>query len=187
MDLSQSKKQKTHSSQDVSSSHNQASSFSRKTNGSIPTVQPPSSFERSAQRHADDKHFFERVKRALESREVFNEFLKLVNLFTQDYIDAGRLLKEAKNFLGENSELMRQFKEILGWDDRKEREYREAEASQMMFYGFHPMPGGKVKTGPGAGVKTLPGRVDQAKMYGSYRKLPPSVCQSYLVLLSMYV
>jgi paired amphipathic helix protein Sin3a len=49
---------------------------------------------------ADEMHFFERVKRALDNRETYNEFLKVVNLFTQDYI---------------------------GWDELKEREYLMAE------------------------------------------------------------
>ena len=44
----------------------------------------------------DDAQFFDRVKRALDNRETYNEFLKLVNLFTQDIIDTARLVREAK-------------------------------------------------------------------------------------------
>ncbi|KAF8880058.1 histone deacetylase complex, SIN3 component [Infundibulicybe gibba] len=111
----------------------------------------------------DETHFFDRVRRALDNRDTYNEFLKIVNLFTQDYIDTARLLKESRNFLGD-SELFRQFKEILGWDDRKDREYHINEQFQQ--HGWtRPVL---------AGVQMKPGRVDLNVQYGSYRKLPQS-------------
>ncbi|TEB24518.1 hypothetical protein FA13DRAFT_1797244 [Coprinellus micaceus] len=62
----------------------------------------------------DDSNFFEHVKRHLENRDLYNEFLKVVNLFTQEYIDMATLVKESRHFLGD-SELYKQFKDILGW------------------------------------------------------------------------
>ncbi|CAK5268788.1 unnamed protein product [Mycena citricolor] len=68
--------------------------------------------------------FFDRVKRALDdNRETYNEFLKLINLFTQDFIDTPRLVRESRSFLGDG-ELMVMLKEIVGWDDRREKESR---------------------------------------------------------------
>jgi len=46
---------------------------------------------------------FDRVRRVLDSRETYNEFLKLVNLFTQDIIDTARLVKDSRHFIGELS------------------------------------------------------------------------------------
>ncbi|KAG1734271.1 uncharacterized protein EDB91DRAFT_1084170 [Suillus paluster] len=69
----------------------------------------------------DDIHIFDRVKRALGNRDTYNEFLKVVNLFTQELIDTARVVRSARNFLGD-AEWMRQFREILGWDNRRERE-----------------------------------------------------------------
>jgi paired amphipathic helix protein Sin3a len=57
----------------------------------------------------------------LDNRDLYNEFLKLVNLFAQEYIDTARLV-ESRNFLS-NTELYKQFWDILGWDDKKEREH----------------------------------------------------------------
>ncbi|KAI0341407.1 hypothetical protein BDW22DRAFT_1430067 [Trametopsis cervina] len=102
----------------------------------------------------DDSQFFDRVKRALDNRETYNEFLKVVNLFTQDIIDTARLVRESHTYLGDG-ELMAQFKEILGWDERRER-YAGAE---------------DVWTRP-TGVLDRPNRNQLNMRYGSYRKLP---------------
>ncbi|KAH8116164.1 hypothetical protein DFH11DRAFT_1832383 [Phellopilus nigrolimitatus] len=51
----------------------------------------------------DDMFFFDRVRHTIDNLDVYNEFLKLINLFTQEIIDMRKLL-----FV--------QFKEILGWD-----------------------------------------------------------------------
>ncbi|KDR72514.1 hypothetical protein GALMADRAFT_281285 [Galerina marginata CBS 339.88] len=121
--------------------------------------------------------FFDRVKRALDNRDLYNEFLKLANLFAQDYIDTARLVKESRNFLGE-TELYTQFREILGWDERREREE----------WGGGAAGGGWGKVGV-VGVRrqeeeleveemeemerlaSRPGRVDLAERYGSYRRV----------------
>ena len=105
----------------------------------------------------DEAHFFDRVKRALDNRETYSEFLKLVNLFTQDIINTTRLVREARSFLGE-SELMAQFKEILGWDSTKER------MSALEESWTRPM-----------GVLDRPSRNQLHTRYGSYRKLPAHV------------
>ncbi|KAI0938381.1 hypothetical protein AcW1_010256 [Taiwanofungus camphoratus] len=103
---------------------------------------------------ADETQFFDRVKRALDNRDTYNEFLKLVNLFTQDIIDTSRLVRESRSFLGEG-ELMAQFKDILGWDERKE--------------GFASVE--DVWTRPMAALDR-PSRNQLNIRYGSYRKLP---------------
>ena len=64
--------------------------------------------------------FFDRVRRVLD-RDVYNEFLKVINLFTQDIIDMRQLVEQSYSYL-RDSELMMQFKEILGWDSRWEQE-----------------------------------------------------------------
>ncbi|KAI0687713.1 hypothetical protein BC835DRAFT_1376116 [Cytidiella melzeri] len=119
----------------------------------------PGNMSLSSSHHAlsqrpDDSQFFDRVKRALNNRETYNEFLKVVNLFTQDIIDTARLIRESHMYLGEG-ELMAQFKDILGWDERRER-YAGAE---------------DVWTRP-TGVLDRPSRNQLNMRHGSYRKLP---------------
>ena len=69
-----------------------------------------------------------------------------------------RLVREARTYL-QDSELMAQFKEILGWDERRERYAAGAE---------------DVWTRP-TGVLDRPTRNQLNIRYGSYRKLPASV------------
>ena len=39
----------------------------------------------------DDMAFFDRVKRVLDDRQTYDEFLKLLNLYSKDIKDGGRL------------------------------------------------------------------------------------------------
>ncbi|KAF9075605.1 hypothetical protein BDP27DRAFT_1315333 [Rhodocollybia butyracea] len=114
----------------------------------------------------DPSLFFDRVKRALDSRETYNEFLKVVNLFTQGYIDTARLVKESRNFLVGDGELMRSWKEILGWDGKKE----EAESWSEADGWTRPVVVDGVIERP----VTVPGKADLSAQYGSYRRLPES-------------
>ncbi|KAJ7726062.1 hypothetical protein DFH07DRAFT_246063 [Mycena maculata] len=118
----------------------------------------------------EDSHahvFFDRVKRALDdNRETYNEFLKLVNLFTQDFIDTARLVRESRNFLGDG-ELLSMLREIVGWDERREKEYwTEEQASGDSW--VRPTIIRRNNIG---------GRPTKAELdvqFGSYRKLPAS-------------
>lgn len=110
---------------------------------------------------ADETQFFDRVKRALDNRETYNEFLKLVNLFTQDIIDTARLVRESRSFLGDG-ELMAQFMDILGWDERRDRIAVDED----------------IWTRPMAALDR-PSRNQLNIRYGSYRRLPMNVsCNS---------
>ncbi|KAI5118376.1 hypothetical protein M0805_005842 [Coniferiporia weirii] len=69
----------------------------------------------------DELAFFDRAKKALESRETYDEFLKLLNLFSREIIDARMLIQRAGTFLGDG-ELYGQFKDLMGWDDKRNGE-----------------------------------------------------------------
>ncbi|KAJ6513448.1 hypothetical protein C8R45DRAFT_963699, partial [Mycena sanguinolenta] len=110
--------------------------------------------------------FFDRVKRYLDdNRETYNEFLKLVNLFTQDFIDTARLIKESRNFLGDG-ELLGMLRDIVGWDERKEKEYWMEEQAAGNSW-VRP-----TIIGRNASVRTI--KADQDVQFGSYRKIPAS-------------
>ena len=110
----------------------------------IPAMQPPIDF-------------FERVKAIMEP-QTYNEFLKVINLFTQDIINSTRLVREARHFLGDNSEYLMMLKDILGWDANKDRMLAQEESWTR------PM-----------GVLDRPNRNQLHMRYGSYRKLPAHV------------
>ncbi|KAI0347668.1 hypothetical protein BDW22DRAFT_1319555 [Trametopsis cervina] len=62
--------------------------------------------------------FFDRTKKALENGGTYEEFLKLLNLFAKDVIDTKTLIKRAEAFLTDG-DLLYQFKELMGWDDKR--------------------------------------------------------------------
>lgn len=101
--------------------------------------------------------FFDRAKKSLENREVYEEFLKLLSLFSKEIIDVQTLVERSKVFLGD-ADLMTEFKELMGYDDRDKLERG---------------PPGSIRTGPPEQPTALP--VDDGEG-PSYRKLPPSVC-----------
>jgi paired amphipathic helix protein Sin3a len=100
--------------------------------------------------------FFDRAKKSLENRDVYDDFLKLLNLFSRDIIDVEVLIERAKVFLGDG-DLMAEFKDLMGWDDRDK---------------IDKGPPGSIRTGPPELPAALP--VDDGEG-PSYRKLPPSV------------
>ncbi|KAG8924574.1 Transcriptional regulatory protein sin3 [Tulasnella sp. 418] len=112
--------------------------------------------------------FFERVKKYIDDRTTYHEFLKLLHLFTEEIIDARTLIHRAGGFLGgDSSELMNLFKEVLMWD---ERVIVDAEMSG------NGLPGTSGVRGTVGLVPTMDRpKVDlnTCKKYGpSYRKLP---------------
>ncbi|CCL98092.1 uncharacterized protein FIBRA_00086 [Fibroporia radiculosa] len=100
--------------------------------------------------------FFDRAKKALESGGTYDEFLKLLNLFAKDVIDAKTLVDRVEIFLGEG-ELMAQFKDMMSWDDK----YGNIE------YG----PPGSIRTGPPDPYTARPPDDGQGP---SYRRFPES-------------
>jgi len=65
----------------------------------------------------DELTFFDRTKKALENGGTYDEFVRLLSLFTRDIIDDRTLVERAEVFLGDG-DLMAQFKDLLGWDDK---------------------------------------------------------------------
>ena len=67
----------------------------------------------------DELLFFDHAKKALESTGAYDDFLKLLNMFSRDIIDTKTLVERAEPMLGEG-DLMREFKELLSWDGKSD-------------------------------------------------------------------
>ncbi|MBW0489565.1 hypothetical protein O181_029280 [Austropuccinia psidii MF-1] len=61
--------------------------------------------------------FFHRLKTYFEDQTTYIEFLKLINLFTQDIIDLETLVFRAKPFLINCPELFTRFTDLVGWKE----------------------------------------------------------------------
>lgn len=66
-----------------------------------------------------DMAFFNRVKIHTNDTATYHEFLKLLNLYTQDIIDLTALVSRAYLFLGNDQNLWKEFREIVGWTEGK--------------------------------------------------------------------
>ena len=64
-----------------------------------------------------DIAFFGRVKTHTNDPATYHEFLKLLNLYTQDIIDLTALVSRAFLFLGADAQLWADFREIVGWTE----------------------------------------------------------------------
>lgn len=83
--------------------------------------------------------------------------MKLLSLFSKDIIDTKTLIERTRAFLGDG-ELMAEFKDLMGWDERREN----------VEYG----PPGSIRTGPPEALSALPADDGEGP---SYRRLPDSV------------
>jgi paired amphipathic helix protein Sin3a len=61
----------------------------------------------------DQLSFFERARKHLSNRLSMSEFLRLLNLYSQDLIDEDVLVHKASQFLGANPELLKFFQETV--------------------------------------------------------------------------
>ena len=117
-------------------------------------------------KQADELQFFDRAKKVLEGRDTYEEFLKLLNMFARDFIDAKTLIERASIFLGD--ELLAQFKDLLEWDDKA--------------HSIESGPPGSIRSWESA--NRLP-RETEERHGPSYRRLPPSVSLNCIIFLSI--
>lgn len=61
--------------------------------------------------------FFERCKRVIGNKSVYNEFLKILNLFSQEIIESKVLIERVEPFLGKSPELFDWFKKFVKYED----------------------------------------------------------------------
>jgi len=62
--------------------------------------------------------FFDRVKKQIGNRSSYAEFLKLINLFSQDLIDKYTLADRVVAFIGSNNDLMTWFKNFMSIEEQ---------------------------------------------------------------------
>ncbi|KAK5088116.1 Transcriptional regulatory protein sin3 [Lithohypha guttulata] len=83
----------------------------------LPEPLPPSSTASTSQ---EELGFFERAKKQIGNRASYAEFLKLINLYSQDIIDKYVLADRVQSFIGSQSDLMAYFRGVLGIEEQDE-------------------------------------------------------------------
>lgn len=76
----------------------------------------------------DEVAFFDRVKKHIDDRAAYLEFLKLLNLYTQDTIDVRTLVDKAAAFIGGHRDLFATFKSLCGYEMGRHGWLEEEEA-----------------------------------------------------------
>ncbi len=61
--------------------------------------------------------FFEKCKRVIGNKGSYNEFLKILNLFSQEVIEAKVLIERVEPFLGRSPDLFNWFKKFVKYDN----------------------------------------------------------------------
>lgn len=83
----------------------------------VPEPVPPSAVVQSTSL-LEELGFFDKVKRAIGNKQTYNEFLKILNLYSQDIIDKATLVERVDSFLGDNhQDLLNWFKQFVGYEE----------------------------------------------------------------------
>ncbi|KAL9544533.1 hypothetical protein MBANPS3_007578 [Mucor bainieri] len=67
---------------------------------------------------AVEAEFFERVKKHMGNKQTYLSFLRVLNLFTQQVLDANQLVDRCESYLSGNKELYHQLKKLVGYDGK---------------------------------------------------------------------
>ena len=62
--------------------------------------------------------FFDKVKKAIGNKNTYNEFLKLLKLYSSDVIDKDTLHDKARSMIGVFPELFEWFTKFIGWEEK---------------------------------------------------------------------
>jgi paired amphipathic helix protein Sin3a len=62
--------------------------------------------------------FFDSVKQYIGNQQTYFQFLRVLNLFTQQQIDANGLVDQCESYLGGNAALYNQLKLLVGYDEK---------------------------------------------------------------------
>ncbi|KAG5894786.1 hypothetical protein JTB14_005222 [Gonioctena quinquepunctata] len=68
----------------------------------------------------NDYAFFDKVRKAVRSQEVYNNFLRCLTLFNQEIISKSELIQIVTPFLGKFPELLRWFRDFMGQNNETE-------------------------------------------------------------------
>lgn len=111
----------------------------------------------------EERLFFDRVADFIDDKFTYYEFLKLLNLYTQDIIDLPTLVSRAWLFIGSAPDLWLDFRHLVGWQDGSSVNGRTIENGEWIVENIPAVE----RKGPD---------LSKAESAGpSYRKLPPSV------------
>ena len=95
-------------------SYNQSSIHSPNKKPKMTSLKDVSFAEASKLASLNEYSFFDKVRKALKSQEVYDNFLRFLVLYNHEILSKSELLSMMTNFLGKHPELLKWFKDFLG-------------------------------------------------------------------------
>lgn len=84
----------------------------------VPVVPEPTEPIEDSLELVEETTFFDKAKKFIGNKHIYTEFLKILNLFSQDLLDVDELVARAEHYLGGNKELFVWFKNFVGFQDK---------------------------------------------------------------------
>lgn len=84
----------------------------------VPVVPEPTAPIEDSLTLVEETSFFDRAKKFIGNKQIYTEFLKILNLFSQDLLDVDELVGRVEHYLGGNKELFVWFKNFVGFQDK---------------------------------------------------------------------
>lgn len=67
---------------------------------------------------AEEIELFDRIRKHIGNKPSYEEFLKTLNLYTQQILDLDTLVEQISTFIGSNKELFDWFKSVVGYEPK---------------------------------------------------------------------
>jgi paired amphipathic helix protein Sin3a len=87
------------------------------TSASASKAVPPPPLPHRTSATAEEVAFFDKVSAYINDKNLYHEFLKVLNLYTQDIVELHVLVSRARLFLKDSPELWAEFRDMVGWHD----------------------------------------------------------------------
>ena len=84
----------------------------------VPVVPEPTEPIENNLTLVEETSFFDKVKKAVGTKQVYTEFLKILNLYSQDLLEVNELVEKVEYYLGPHKELFDWFKNFVGFKDQ---------------------------------------------------------------------
>lgn len=84
----------------------------------VPVVPEPTEPIEDSLSFVEETNFFDKAKKFIGNKQVYTEFLKILNLFSQDLLEMEELVDRVEHYLGSNKELFTWFKNFVGYQDK---------------------------------------------------------------------
>lgn len=84
----------------------------------VPVVPEPTEPIEDSLSLVEETNFFDKAKKFIGNKQIYTEFLKFLNLFSQDLYDVDELVEKVEHYLGGNKDLFTWFKNFVGFQDK---------------------------------------------------------------------